>query len=185
MVTGMTVEGSSSAVPPEIRGMIESWPAIPAFVRDRHLTVLAANDLARSLSPAFHDGVDLVRATFVDSDAMRTSPSRAVIAEHFAGTLRESLARHESDDAFERIVTDLSTTSSAFAEAWANGGGSRDEADAFAFPNDVVGPLTLTYQQLNIPRVFDLTLVVWRPVDENSRVALGRLAEIVAGAAEA
>lgn len=165
--------------------MIGSWPAIPAFVRDRHLTVLAANDLARTVSPAFHDGVDLVRATFLDSPTLRTSPRRAVIAEHFAGTLRDSLARHESDDDFERIVTELSAASSAFADAWASEGGSRDEADAFDFPNDVVGPLTLTYQQLNIPGVFDLTLVVWRPVDESSRLALGRLAEIVSGAAEA
>lgn len=181
----MTVEGTATPVPPEIRAMIESWRAIPAFVRDRHLTVLAANDLARAVSPRFHDGVDLARAVVVDAEAMRTGPSSGLIAEHVAGTLREALLRHESDDAFERIVADLSAASSAFARAWASAGGPLDEADGFVFRDAVVGPMTLTYQQLNIPRVFDLTLVVWRPVDEDSRAALGRLAEIVAGAAEA
>jgi hypothetical protein len=180
----MIAEGQPIRVPPEIREMIESWPGIPAFVRDRYLTVLFANDVAKAVSAAFHDGVNLARSTFLDSDVLRSNPSPEVIVEHVTGTLRESLNRHEADDGFERIVHDLEARSSAFAGAWAREG-VPDAADSFTFAPDAVGRLRLAYQQLDIPGFFDLTLVVWRPVDEESRTALARLAEIVSGAAEA
>lgn len=173
------------SVPPEIRQLIESWPAIPAFVCDRHLTVLAANDLARSLSPAFHVGANLVRATFVDSDVLSTDPRSDLIAGHITGLLRRSLARYESDDEFEAIVADLSERSRAFAAAWADHTDGRTEPGTYVFRHQVVGRMTLAYQQLEVPRFFGLTLVVWRPADDDSKVALGRLAELASGAAEA
>ncbi|SEB14244.1 MmyB family transcriptional regulator [Leifsonia sp. 21MFCrub1.1] len=180
----MTVDGQQTPVPQDIREMIESWPGIPAFVRDRYLTVLFSNDLAKAVSPAFHDGVNLARSTFLDSDVLVSNPGQDAIVEHVTGTLRDSLNRHESDDGFERIVSELGAKSSAFATAWARED-APDAADSFTFTPDVVGRMTLAYQQLNIPGFFDLTLVVWRPVDENSRMALARLSEIASGAAEA
>ncbi|MGN7799021.1 MmyB family transcriptional regulator [Leifsonia sp. 22587] len=180
----MTSEERPETVPREIRELIESWPRIPAFVRDRYLTVLVANDLARAVSTAFRDGVNLARSTFLESDVLRSNPDPDVIAEHVAGNLRQSLNQHEADDGFERIVGELEARSTAFAGAWA-----RDDtpgsADAFTFTPDVVGPMTLAYQQLSIPGSYDLTLVVWRPTDDRSRMALARLAEIASGAAEA
>lgn len=163
--------------------MIESWPGIPAFVRDRYLAVAAANPLARELSATFHEGVNLARTT-VDADPRRESPRSDLIAKHVAGTLRESLSRHEADVDFEQIVDELGSKSDAFARAWADQV-TLDDSDSFVFSNDVVGPMALVYQQFNIPGSFDLTLVVWRPADSNSRVALARLAEIVSGSAEA
>ncbi|MCS5498565.1 hypothetical protein NY547_15045 [Cnuibacter physcomitrellae] len=172
-------------VPPELEEMIDSWPAIPAFIRDRYLTVVAANGLARSVSPSFREGVNLVRSTFLDSDVLHTSPHPRLIAEHVAGTLRESLSRHESDGDFEQIVEELSAASTQFAAAWNDEEAVPGEQDTFTFPHDIVGALTLGYQQLSIPRHFDLTLVVWRPADEASRTALAELEEIASGASEA
>ena len=165
--------------------MIQAWPGVPALVRDRYLTVLVANQLARALSPDFHDGVNLVRKTFVDSEVLRTSPRPRLIAEHVAGTLKESLSRHETDDDFERIVADLSARSARFVAAWNEDDPAAGERDAFTFANDVVGPMELGYQQFTIPGHFDLTLVVWRPADEASRAALAELAEVVSGGADA
>lgn len=180
----MTFEERPEPVPREIRELIESWPAIPAFVRDRYLTVLFANDLAMAVSTAFRDGVNLARSVFLESDVLRSNPYPDVIAEHVAGNLRESLNQHEADDGFERIVGELEARSTAFAEAWAHDE-TPDGADTFTFTPDVVGRMTLAYQQLSIPGSYDLTLVVWRPTDDTSRTALARLAEITSGAAEA
>ena len=59
-----------------VAGLIELWPATPAFIADRHGNVLAANSLARLLSPAYRSGVNLLRVLFLDP-VCATSPRTA------------------------------------------------------------------------------------------------------------
>jgi len=47
--------------------------------------------------------------------------------------------------------------------------------------NQFVGEVTLSYQQLWVPDDYDDAILVWRPVDPPSSIALSRLAEQIAG----
>lgn len=172
----MAEHESKARVPEEISQLINSWSSIPAFVRDRHLNVLIANDIARSISIAFQPGVNLARSTFREVDVLQTQPDTHVIATHVAGTLRQSLNKHELDSDFESIIDDLNATSTDFADAWVEDGNMMRAADTFPFTAETVGNLRLSYLEFDVPGYFDLTLVIWRASDDASQTALDNIA---------
>ena len=53
-------------VPPEVLELLASWRGVPALVRDEHLTVVASNPLARAVSAAFNEGVNIAKYTFLN-----------------------------------------------------------------------------------------------------------------------
>jgi len=164
----------------EIRTMLNAWRTIPAILRDRHLTVIASNPLAQAVSPAFHEGVNLVRFTFIDSAREHRLPCWNATATQVAAMLRDSLDQHEEDDSFTAIVGELSAKSREFAEAWA--AESRPSySGTVVLLNQFVGEVTLSYQQLWVPDDYDDAILVWRPVDPPSSIALSRLAQQIAG----
>jgi hypothetical protein len=179
-MTGRTGDARAHAQLADARALLDSWVGVPAFVRDRHLTVTASNGLARAVSPGFAVGVNLARFAFLDPSVAGDAQQWPGVADEVAALLRDSLDRHEQDAAFRSIVGELSATSRAFAEAWADES-VPVQTGSHRFPNDAVGTLRLTYHQLMMPDNYDDTLVVWRPSDEESRAALARLAELAAG----
>lgn len=170
----MAADQTRPPVAPLIRELLDSFASTPAFVRDRYLTVLESNRMARAVSPDFAVGVNLVRAAFLETERHSADEHPSISAGHLTGVLRQSLADHELDEDFESIVGELSRRSASFLSAWADGS-SRDSTDTFTFPHTAVGPVTLEYEQLAIPNHFDQTLVIWRGADDRSRRALERL----------
>ena len=160
----------------EIREFLDSWQTFPAFLRDRYLTVVASNDLARLLSPSFAVGVNLARFTFLDPLVEQRSPEWNEVAEAVAAELRDSVDQHDHDGAFSRIVGELSAKSRTFAEVWAGEAPAKVSGSAW-FDNELVGPITLAYQQLRVPENYDDVLVVWRPADAQSQLAMSRLVD--------
>ena len=178
----MTEDDHAPGLSTQLRDLLDSWTLTPAFVRDRHLTVIGSNPLARSVSPSFEPGVNLARFTFLDRSVAHDNPDDwREIAREVAAMLRDSLEQHEADARFQRIVGELAATSAVFADAWADDGHRMRQAAAFTFQNERVGPMRLAYQQLRIPEDYESMLVVWTPVGEPSRERLARLAELVAG----
>jgi len=158
----------------EIREFLDSWQTFPAFLRDRYLTVVASNELARLLSPSFEVGVNLARFTFLDPTVEHRSPEWADVAEAVAAELRDSVDQHDQDGTFSDIVGELSAKSRTFATTWAEETPAKVAGLAW-FDNDLAGPMTLAYQQLRVPENYDDVLVVWRPTDEASQLAMSRL----------
>jgi hypothetical protein len=158
----------------EIREFLDSWDTFPAFLRDRYLTVVASNGLARMLSPSFEVGVNLARFTFLDPMVQHRSDAWKEVAEAVAAELRDSVDQHEQDTVFSRIVGELSAKSRSFSETWAAETPARVSGEA-SFDNDVVGRITLAYQQLRVPENYDDVLVVWRATDAASQRAMSRL----------
>jgi len=162
-------------VPPEALQIIGGWTTVPAFVRDRHLNIVASNGLAKEISPIFTEGVNLARIVFTPGElpfGVEIDPQQTV------DKLKESLERYESDAEFETIVDELSSVSSAFVEAWC---GAYDTVEPLPFHirHERVGPLSLTYQAMTMQVRSDLSLAVLRGTDDDSRAALKRLANII------
>ena len=171
----MRKKDSADVVPPEALQMIRSWITVPAFIRDRHLNILASNALAKEISPIFKEGVNLARIVFTPGEL----PTGVhIVPQQLADNLKESLTRYESDADFESIVDDLSTVSTTFIKAW---GDASDTVEPLPFQirHEHVGPLSLTYQAMTMPVRSDLSVVVLRGTDDSSRVALKRLAIFV------
>lgn len=164
---------------PHVRGALDAWSDVPAFLVDRHLNVVASNVLARAVSPSFDEGVNLAVYTFIDSAEAQCNTSGWVTsAQQVTALLRESLDEHEPDDSYYRIVGELSTKSSAFADEWAVETKSSSSGWVW-FPHEVVGPMTLKYVNRRIGNAG--LLFVWHPCDEQSRAALSQLADTVTG----
>ena len=170
----MNTDDESARRRAEIREFLDSWQTFPAFLRDRYLTVVASNELARLLSPSFAVGVNLARFTFLDPMVEQRSPEWLGVAEAVAAELRDSVDQHDQDGSFSGIVGELSAKSRAFSETWAAEIPAKVSGEAW-FDNDVVGPITLAYQQLRVPENYDDVLVVWRPTDAASQLAMSRL----------
>ena len=158
-----------------IRAMLESWAETPALLLDRHLTVLAANAAAEVLSPAFAEGMNLARFTFLDPDIDRDDLSYDAAAHQVAALLRESLEQHEGDAQFRGIVGDLSVFSPDFALAWADESLAASSRGVIDFSDTPVGLIRLQYQLLRVPHNDEDSLLVWGPADTESGLALVEL----------
>ena len=154
---------------------------MPVFVRDRHLTVVASNALARAVSPSFDVGINIPRYTFLHGIGDVVECDRGEIISQVAAVLRDSLLQHDPDAQFQKIVGELSANSDDFSQKWADDSRHADQSGTTTVNNAMVGTITLAYQQLHFPDDFELVLVVWRGVDEPSRRALAQLADIIAG----
>lgn len=88
-------------------------------LHDRHLTVLASSPAAEELSPAFTEGVNLVRFTFIDAADSAGELGWPEASDQIVAMFRESFERSIEDDVFRGIVGELSTRSRRFAQVWA------------------------------------------------------------------
>ena len=104
----------------EMRELLASWRAVPAFLCDRHFTVVASNTAASAVSPAFVEGTNLARFAYLEPDVNRDHAMWPEASSQVAVLLRESLDEHEADPSFHTIVGELSAHSRDFSVAWAD-----------------------------------------------------------------
>ena len=152
----------------EMRDLLASWRAVPAFVCDRHFTVVASNAAACAMSPAFAEGTNLARFTFLEPDVDRDHSMWPEAAGQVAALLRESLDEHEADASFHTIVGELSAHSRDFSIAWADDARTAKTRGVVPFDETPVGPIVLAYQLLTVPGHDRDVLFVWQPVDDES-----------------
>jgi len=105
-------------VPAGTAQMIDQLP-LPTFVQGRLMDILAANPLARALSPQYRPGVNPLRTIFFDSQdrALHLDWERAT--EDSVAGLRAIAGADLQDPALERLVEELSAKSERFRELWA------------------------------------------------------------------
>lgn len=165
--------------PETARALVDSVEGVPVLVRDRHLTVVASNALARALSPGFVEGTNLARYTFVDSAGYAGAACWDVLAGQVAAMLRESLDHHHEDAPFRHLVGELSATSATFSAAWADEKAPARQGVA-RFLGTPVGDMTLAYREEWIDDTQADALMMLAGVDAESEARLARLASIVA-----
>lgn len=176
-------DGSPAVDDDRARKALEPLHDLPAFVRDRHLTVIASNALARALSPAFAEGVNLARFAFLET-ADQPDDSCRDAGEQIAAMLRTSLDLHRQDESFRRLVGELSARSARFSVAWATEVASA-RTGRVTFGETAAGPLTLTYREHWLDPDGSRTLVVFDSDESQTAVRLAELAALVDGDASA
>jgi len=129
--------------------LIDQLP-MPAIVVSRRLDVLAANAVARALSPGFEPGTNFLRWRLLDPAARELYVDWDEATEVAVSGLREAAGSVPDDPRMLSIIDELSSASARFRELWARADvGYRVGVIHMRHPR--VGDLYLHRYRLNIP----------------------------------
>ena len=157
---------------PGVQLMLDAMAAVPAFVRNERLDLLAANALGRALysqhfdSP--HGPPNSARFAFLDPRAPAFYVDWERVATDVVAVLRGEAGRDPCDRDLSDLVGELSTRSEAFRTLWAAHDVRRHDTGVKSFHHPVVGDVTVTYEAMQLVADPGLTMFVYTP-DPGSR----------------
>lgn len=141
-------------VRPSVQRILDSMASTPAFVRNRHLDILAANRLGRALyspvltSPA--QPANPARFMFADPGARDFYLDWERQARDMVAMLRAESGRNPHDRALSGLIEELSTRSQAFRTWWDAHHVRVRRTGVKRLHHPVVGDLTLTCEALDL-----------------------------------
>jgi transcriptional regulator with XRE-family HTH domain len=131
--------------------LIDQLP-FPAIVASRYQDVLAANPLARALSPGFAPGRNFLCWRLFDPAARELYVDWDEATDVAVSGLRELAGAYPDDPRMRALIAELSAASACFRELWARADvGYRWGICHMRHPQ--VGDLYLYRNQLNVPHV--------------------------------
>jgi transcriptional regulator with XRE-family HTH domain len=140
--------------------LIEQF-AMPAIVASRFLDVLAANSIARALSPGFAPGQNFLRWRLLDPAARDLYVDWDEATDVAVSGLREAAASDPTDPRLRSVIDELSAASERFRELWARADvGYRVGVIHMRHPK--VGDLYLHRNRFNIPHSGGQHLLIYR-----------------------
>jgi transcriptional regulator with XRE-family HTH domain len=126
--------------------------SFPAIVASRYLDVLAANPIARALSPGFEPRRNFLCWRLFDPAARELYVDWDEATDAAVSGLRESAGTDPDDPRMQKLIAELSAGSARFRELWARADvGYRLGIMHLRHPR--VGDLYLHRNQLNVPHV--------------------------------
>ncbi|MER7394676.1 helix-turn-helix transcriptional regulator [Streptomyces sp. NPDC000151] len=146
-------------VPPRVQWLLDSMTLSAAFVSNGRLDIVATNALARALfAPMFVSATtddrgrpNFARYYFLDPTSQDFADDWDSAADTTAALLRAEAGRYPSDKALRELVGELSTVSAGFRTRWAAHNVRIHHGGIKRFHHPDAGPLTLTYQPLDLP----------------------------------
>jgi len=124
----------------------------PTILANRYQDVLAANPVARALSPEFTPGQNLLRWRFLDPAARSFYIGWDEVTAAAVSGLRETSGADPYDPRMQSVIAELSSASQRFRELWARA----DVGCGYGLcrmRHPEVGELHLYQHQLNVPHV--------------------------------
>jgi transcriptional regulator with XRE-family HTH domain len=155
---------------------------IPAALANRYLDVLAANPMARALSPEFTPGQNFLRWRLLDPAAQKLYVNWEDATASAVSGLRDLGGRWPEDARMQELVAELSSASARFRELWPRADvGYRLGIHHYCHP--LVGELYLHRSRLNAPYPGGEHVVMYRAEPgTDSATALGELRSLSATA---
>ena len=154
------VRPRAERVPAGIAQLLGQLP-VPAFVTGRYLDVLAANPLARALSPNFAPGRNVLRQLFLDPGDRELHQDWDRGTASVVGGLRERAGADPEDPQLAALVGELSIRSERFRALWARADvrHRRDGRSHMRHPQ--VGELFMRREKLDIAGTDGLQMVIY------------------------
>ena len=131
--------------------LIDQCP-FPAIVASRYQDVLAANPIARALSPGFAPGQNFLRWRLLDPAARKLYVDWDEATDAAVSGLRECAGIDPHDPRMQKLIAELSMASPRFRELWARAGVGYP-LGILRMRHPQVGLLYLYRNQLNVPHV--------------------------------
>jgi transcriptional regulator with XRE-family HTH domain len=156
--------------------------AMPAIVASRCLDVLAANSIARALSPGFAPGQNFLRWRLLEPAARDFFVDWDEATDVAVSGLREAAGSDPGDPRLRSVINELSAASQRFRELWARADvGYRVGVIHMRHPK--VGDLYLHRNRFNIPHSGGQHLLTYRAEPgSKSATALDQLRVVAAAA---
>ncbi|MCU1407364.1 MAG: hypothetical protein JWQ43_3667 [Glaciihabitans sp.] len=173
---GDAAETTSGMVPDDdVDAFLRSWSGVAATLIDRHLTVSGSTRLAEALFPNLRRGVNLAREMFLEVIPRRDLACGAEMSDQVVAALQSSLAWHEHDAEFQKIIGELAAMSHEFSIAWAAERQALRPHGILRSTHPVAGELLIRYQLLELAAGWNDVLIVWQGADPDSEAAFGDL----------
>lgn len=137
--------------------------AQPAFIEGRYFDILAANSLAKALSPRLDLGGNQLRDMFLDPAEQALYPEWEVVTECFIANLRQSVGKDVDNPRFIELVGELSLASPYFRRMWARHEVRAQRGTPMRLNHPQVGEMTLNRERLGINGADGLMLVIYHP----------------------
>ena len=153
---------SREAVPAGARKLVDALVQ-PAFIEDRYFDIVAANDLAGTLSPGLVVGGNQLKDLFLNPDEQARYPEWEKITECFIASLRQAVGTDVDDPRFIELTGELCLASDRFCQLWARHDVRAQRGTATRFQHPQVGELVLNRERLAIDGTEGLKLVVYHP----------------------
>jgi transcriptional regulator with XRE-family HTH domain len=148
-------------VPASIRQLIDGWPRNPAYVQNRFTDVLAANTLARALSPNYTPGVNLLRAVFLDPAERELRRDWTALTAEGVASLRAHVGPDVDDPRLVELVGELSVRSERFRRLWARHDVRPKQGRLSRLTHPEVGDLELYADKFTVVGADGLIMVVF------------------------
>jgi transcriptional regulator with XRE-family HTH domain len=172
-------------LPAEVQHVLDALVTCPASVVNERFDLLAWNSLYAAIFPGTVAAPPALRNTLL---ATLTSPpccnpvgSAEFVCDTMIGQLRAAYGRHVGDPAWTHFIRNLEALSPAFAKAWAAHDVAVPATYVKAFRHPSLGMVRVTSTSFAVSVVPGARMLVYTPSDEESRIALDKLA---AGEAE-
>jgi len=163
----------------DVRRLLDAVGAVPAYVLDPGMDVLAANELALALVPGLAGAPtgesNLARHIFLDTAARSLYPQWEQVARQTIGYLRFSAARHAHHPRLGNLVAELSAHSPEFRILWAAQDVREKTYGTKSFDHPLAGRFDLAYETLSLAGDEGQSLVVFTAVHGTAERALKRL----------
>lgn len=156
---------SPQRVRPSVQRILDAITAAPAFVRNGHMDILAANRLGHAFyaqhfdSP--HGPTNSARFIFLDERAPDFYVDWEKVATDAVAVLRTEAGRDPYDRGLSDLVGELSTRSETFRTRWAAHNVRFHDTGSKRFHHPVVGELSLTYETMQLAADAGLMLFVY------------------------
>ena len=146
--------------PVGVRMLVDTL-GLPAFVEGQWFDVLAANALARALSPSLEPGRNRLRDVFLDEGERALYPDWERATARLVAGFRESVGDAVDDPRVVQLVGELSLSSERFRRLWARHDVAPRVGMATRVDHPHVGEMTLRREKLAIGGTSGQMLVVY------------------------
>ncbi|WP_213571570.1 helix-turn-helix transcriptional regulator [Rhodococcus sp. USK13] len=133
----------------------------PAFVEGRYFDILAANEMARALSPRISVGGNQLLDIFLDPAERSLHIDWDGTLECYVSSLRQSVGPDTDDPRFIELVGELSLASPRFRALWNRHDVGIQRGAPVLFDHPHVGEMSLHRERLEISGTRGLTLVIY------------------------
>jgi transcriptional regulator with XRE-family HTH domain len=136
--------------------------SLPAFVANRYLDVLAANAIARALSPEFTPGQNFLRWRLLDPAARELYADWDEATASAVSGLREFAGLWMQDARMRALTDELCVDSARFRELWFSGTDVGYHLGSRHIRHPIVGDLCVHTHRLNAPYAGGDHVVMYR-----------------------
>ncbi|WAC91532.1 helix-turn-helix domain-containing protein [Mycobacterium sp. Aquia_213] len=139
-------------IDPGLQTLIDNWHQTPAYIQNRQMTILAANAMARALTPFFAPGVNHMRSVFLEPDLSNWVRNWEEVSAILVSSLRFNVAEDDSNEPeLQSLIGELSIASQRFRTLWARQDVRQKTTGPAVFDHPQVGLLELRYRTFVLP----------------------------------